>query len=233
MLIAAPVCAGAGGQLERLDLGRIGAVRACAQVGEVALMIQRNQLAFRQILNQLYLIRLILLAEQVERILAGNLLANHRNALLDDFFHLRLDLFQILRREIVFGINIVIEAVVDGRSDCQLDIRIQVLDCLCQNVRSGVTQGPLAHIIIKGQDAHRAVLLQRGFQIDGLSVYLCCQCGACQTGRNLLGNIQTGCTILDLHDGSVFQGNVNHNNPILSLGQKNNSRPQNVVRGES
>ena len=181
-------------------------------------MVQRNQLALRQILNQLYLIRLILLAEQVERILAGNLLANHRNALLDDFFHLRLDLFQILRREIVFGINIVIEAVVDGRSDCQLDIRIQVLDCLCQNVRSGVTQGPLAHIIIKGQDAHRAVLLQRSFQIDGLAVYLCCQCGACQTGRNLLGNIQTGCTILDLHDGSVFQGNVNHNNPILSLG---------------
>ena len=108
MLIAAPVCAGAGGQLERLDLGRIGAVRACAQVGEVALMIQRNQLAFRQILNQLYLIRLVLLAEQVERILAGNLLANHRNALLDDFFHLRLDFFKVCGGELFLKVKIVV-----------------------------------------------------------------------------------------------------------------------------
>ena len=111
-------------------------MRAGAQVGELALLVERDGLSLRQVVDQLNLVRLVL--HQLECLVARQLKALNLELLLADLAHLRLDLLHDLRRECERAVQIVVKAVVDGRTDCQLDLRIQTLDRLRQNVRAAV-----------------------------------------------------------------------------------------------
>ena len=55
----------------------------------------------------------------------------------------------MLLREGERRIKIVVEAVVDGRADGQLDLRIQALDRLRENVRYRVTVGVAVFLVLK------------------------------------------------------------------------------------
>ena len=73
LLVAAPVGAGEPGQLERLDRLRGLQVRPAAEVGEVALGVERD-VALGGV-DELDLVRLVLLEEALARLGAGDLLA--------------------------------------------------------------------------------------------------------------------------------------------------------------
>ena len=64
--VAAPVCAGAGGELYRVALDPAGGVkvRSCAQVGEIALLIEGDDRVLGQVVYELDLIGLVLFLHQ-------------------------------------------------------------------------------------------------------------------------------------------------------------------------
>ena len=68
LLVPAPVGAGEAGQLERLDRLRVLEVRAAAQVGELALRVERD-VALRRV-DELDLVGLALLLEAPARLVA-------------------------------------------------------------------------------------------------------------------------------------------------------------------
>ncbi len=59
---------------------------------------------------------------------------------LDDLLHPLLECHKVLGRERTFGVEVVVEAVLDGRSDAQPSTREEALDRLREDVRGGVPQ---------------------------------------------------------------------------------------------
>ena len=92
VLVAAPVSARYALELHRLDLAGGNDVRPRAKIHEIPLLIQGNQSVFRQIVDQLDLIALPFFLEQLQSVGAADLLAHHRQILLDDALHLLLDI---------------------------------------------------------------------------------------------------------------------------------------------
>ena len=145
------ISAGNVHQLDAVTLYAAGGVqmRACAQVGELALLVEGNGSVLRQIVNQLYLVRLLELFHELDGFRARQLEALKLLLLLADLTHLCLKSIEVLLREGERRIKIVVEAVVDGRADGQLDLRIQAFYCLRENVRYRVTVGVAVFLVFK------------------------------------------------------------------------------------
>ena len=142
-LVAAPVRAGDRGQLEGLDALRRRPVRAKAQVRKGAVPVERDgldALIANEVLDQLDLVGLILARKALERVarrhvgalelLVGGDMAGHR----------LLDLRQVVdrRAEVVGKLEVVVEAVLDGRSDRDLRAGPQLDHRRRQDVRGVV-----------------------------------------------------------------------------------------------
>ena len=165
--VAPPIGSVAGRQLDAaaLDAPRGVHVRAGAQIHELALLIEGDVGVLRQVVDQLHLIGLFLLLHILDSLGAGQLEALQLQLLLADLPHLRLDLRQVLLREGERRVQIVIIAVVDGRSDGQLHLRPQPLHGLGQNVGAGVPVRLAVLLVFKRIDvlfAHDMLLLVIG-----------------------------------------------------------------------
>ena len=151
--VAAPVCAAALRQLDGVALDAAGGVevRAGAEVGEFALTVERDVCIFGQILNQLDLIRLFLLFHKLDGFVARQLKELELQLFLADLAHLGFQFRQHLRREGERRVEVIVEAVVDGRADGQLHLRVQPLDGLRQDVRTGVPVRLAVLFVFKGK----------------------------------------------------------------------------------
>ena len=58
----------------------------------------------------------------------------------DLLFHLRFDLFEIVRRDAVWKIDIVIKTILHGRPGSELRFRPNLQNRRCEYMRRGVTQ---------------------------------------------------------------------------------------------
>src|SRR5690606_5372619 len=89
--VAAPIGAGHPGQLEGLaDMAGGRHVRAAAQVEPVALAVDADDLALRQVADDLGLVGLAALLEEADGLVAVPFLADERLGLGDDLAHARL-----------------------------------------------------------------------------------------------------------------------------------------------
>ena len=112
VLVPPPVCACNAGQLIRLShILSAHQMRSCTQIRKFPLLIKADFLPFRQILNQLHLIRLLLLLHKGNGFLPRQAEPLNGQGLLDDPFHLCLNLFQLLCCNRFCKINIIIKAV--------------------------------------------------------------------------------------------------------------------------
>ncbi len=168
VLVAAPVRGRAAGQRERRDVLGGGDVRAAAQIAPLTLasagieVVVGGELSPADlhdlgvvgralVVDQLELVRLVL---QLGLRRVQGLVHPPREALtaLDDLLHLLLELRQVLRREGLGDVEVVVEAVLDGRTDTQLGLREQLLHRLCQYVRGGMADDAAP---VLGVRAHR------------------------------------------------------------------------------
>src|SRR5207248_4030924 len=122
-LVAAPVGPGEAGQLDRLDRLRVLQVRAPAEVGEVALRVERDW-PLRGV-DELDLVLLALFPEEEARLLCGDLLTVPGTALVELALDLRLDLLERLLADRLRKVEVVIEAVLDRRPDRDLRARVE------------------------------------------------------------------------------------------------------------
>jgi hypothetical protein len=105
--------------------------------------------ALQDVLDELQLVGLIL--EQRAGLLRGDLPADEGVVPGDDLPHPRLDPLQVLRRQGAGQIEIVVEAVLDGRPDPQLALGEHLQDRLGHDVGAGVAD-PIQPCVLIGHD---------------------------------------------------------------------------------
>ena len=150
--VAAPVGAGDARELDGVALDAAGGVqmRAGAEVDEFALTIEGDDGVLRQVVDELDLVRLIALLHELQRFLARELKTLETQLFLADLAHLGLELLEHLGREWLGAVKIVIETVLDGRTDGQFHLGVQALHGLGENVAGGVTVSVFVGLVFKG-----------------------------------------------------------------------------------
>ena len=151
--IAPPVGAVAGSELDGVALDPAGGVQmgAGTEVGELTLSVEADDGVLRQVVDQLHLVRLALFLHELQGFLPGQLKALQLQLLLADLAHLALDLFHDLRGEGKGRVHVIVKAVVDGRADGQLHLRVQALHSLGQDVGAGVPIGTAVFFVLKAE----------------------------------------------------------------------------------
>ena len=186
---------------------------AGAEVGKLTLLIEADDGVFRQVLNQLNLVRLALFLHQCDCLSTGQLKTFERQCFFNDLLHLSFNLGQIVSGDGGLGIYVVVEAVGNRRTDCQLDFRPEAFDRLCHDVGSGMAQGRQAFLVLCGQDVEGAVMVNDGTQVDGFAVHLCDSSDTGKAGADILRNFDSGKSVLVFFYRAVFQGYFNHCEP--------------------
>ena len=183
---------------------------AGAKVHKFALAVEADHSVLRQVLDQLHLVGLALFLHILDRLLPGQLKPLQRQLFLADLAHFLLDFLHDFRSEGEGGIQVIVEAVFNGRANGQLDLREQPLDSLGQHMGGGMAQGPAAHFVLKGQQVQGAVPVDGGHGVLSFAVDLAGQHIAGQALGNLLGHIQRRAALLHFHHGAVFQSDFYH-----------------------
>ena len=141
-------------------------VRPAAQIFPVALTINGDRLVRWEAFYQLGLVLLADILEMFRRFVTVPFLAHEGIVALNDFMHLRLDLFQIVGRERLVAGKIIIEAMFDGRADSDLGAGIQLLHRLRHDV-GGVVADKFERVIgFAGDNFDRAVAIDYARKID-------------------------------------------------------------------
>ncbi len=126
-------------------------MRPGAKVGELPLPVKADDRILGKIPDQLRLIRLALPEHKINRLRPGQLKTLQRQLFLADPLHFLLKLLKDLRRENRLGIQVIIEAVLNGGTNCQLGIGIEALDRLGKNMAGGMPVSLLIFFIFKGE----------------------------------------------------------------------------------
>ena len=146
-------------------------MRAAAEIGEVALRVERD-VALRRV-DQLDLVRLSLGLEPRAGGVASDRLPRPRPALADLAHDLRLDRGEILLADRLRELEVVVEAVLDRGPDRDLHVRVQPAHGLGQEMRRGVAEdGERVGIVVvaRRQDLERRPVAQRQPEVPGLAV---------------------------------------------------------------
>ena len=168
--IATPVSPRHLGELEGLELARRRHVRSAAQVDPVALPVEADLFLAGNSSDDL---RLVELAQALE-VLHG-LIARHdapRDLLVGsrELGHLRFDGGEILRREGPLVGKVVIEPILDDRSDGHLGVGKELLDRLRQEMGRRVANDVEALGIPVGHDRERGIVGNHVGSVDQLAV---------------------------------------------------------------
>ncbi len=155
-------------------------MRAGAEIHKLSLIIERNLRILRQILDQLKFVILATAAHEINRFLPGDVFAHHRLVLRDNPAHFLLDFDEIFVGKPTFDVEIIVEAVVDGRPNGQFCLRVQALYRLSQNVAGRMAQCAQTFRVLRRQNLQRASIRQYGIQIRRLSIYPGRQRSLCQ-----------------------------------------------------
>ena len=207
---AAPVCARNAHELDIFALARGFKVRTCAEIHKIALTIEANHGVFGQVANEFHLIGLILFLHEANSLLAGEFETLKRqvfgNYLCNFLFNLR----KIFGAERNIRVKVVVEAVIDRRSDCKLDFRPKAFHGLCKDVCPGVAIGPFAAVVGKGEQLQCAVVVNGQCRIIKLAVKLCRKrCLAKARAYALCSGICIH-AVFKPADGTVRESDVDH-----------------------
>ena len=213
--VTAPVGAGDGLELERLDALGARGVRAAAEVGERPVGVERDGVQRvggicipEEILDQLDLVVLTLVAEARERLTDRDLLAGEDLIGLDVLAHARLDGLEVslgeadTRREI----EVVVETAGNRGADRDLDPGIELHDRGGEHVGGIVADEPEGVIAAAlGEDldlagrpvGRRGTVPERAGQVADLAVELDGQRGPSETRADRGGDIGAGGVVGD------------------------------------
>ncbi len=186
-------------------------MRARAQIGEIALLVERDILALIGVfLAKLNLVRFALFLEELHCLIGSKRKLLDFDALLDDFLHLSFNLSEGVGCEGSIGVKIVVEAVVDCGTDSEFHIREQTFNSLRENMGSGVVERALPLFIGESEDIERAILLELGSHIADRAVDFRSAGGLCNS--ELSCRVESGNPRLELFDFAVLELYFNHKN---------------------
>ena len=106
-----------------------------------------------------------------------------------EFPHFLLDAFEVFGAEWLAAIEIVVKAVLHGRTDAEFGVRKQFEDCSGQQVRGGVPVDVESVGIFGRQDLHRRVFFEGTREIVQVAIDLSYQRGVGQTRADFLRDV--------------------------------------------
>ena len=180
-------------------------MRSTAKVDKITLLIEGNIFSLGDIRKKFRLVGLFHLGDRLLCFATRANDASDGKICLDDALHFRFDFLKIRLRDGCLEIKIVIESVVDCRSYCQLNRRINVLDCLCQNVSASVTIHALSFVIGKRKHLEIAVFVNDGVHRSELPVNLAYDCRSCESLADLLCHVECAHRTVKWHFATVFK----------------------------
>ena len=134
LLVTAPVGTCDGGQLNGLDYLGVAQVRSAAEVGEMAVGVVGDG-AVGKFADELALVLVTSLLEVLESVGLGHVLTDEVLLFAGQLKHPLLDLGEISVGDLTAAqIHIIVESVLDGRPDTELDTREYVLKSLRHQV---------------------------------------------------------------------------------------------------
>jgi hypothetical protein len=183
-------------------------VRAAAQIDELALAVQRELLVGRDGGDDLRPCNPRPCSrKKVDGLVARHDLALHADVLLGQRLHARLDALEILGGEGALVGEVVIEAVVDDRTDGDLGLGEQVLHGLRQQVRGAVADDLHAVLVAGGDDGELRIGLDAVAGIHQATIHSAGERGLGQARADGLGHLvhrHRTLEILRLPSGSVI-----------------------------
>ena len=117
----------------------------------------------------------------------------------------------------VTRVHVIIESVLDGRPDAELDARIKLLQCLGQQVRARVPESVLTLFIFPFIKDEAGIFVDRAVQIHRFAVHAAGQNLLRQTRADAFCNLQTGNSVAVLTHGAIRKSNLYHNVYIVYL----------------
>ena len=112
-----------------------------AEVDELAILIERNFFVFRNVGESTELVALLAnLLQDVRGFIPRDFLARERLILIRDLLHLRFELCEILRGQLVLEIDVVVETRVGRRADVEFGVGEDAKQGSGQHVRTRVAE---------------------------------------------------------------------------------------------
>ena len=214
--IAAPVGTGDTGQLERFQKARVRHVRAAAHVDIFFVVVEAHGLFVRHILNQTQLVLLTTGLEHLDDLITRGHLFNHVVIGVDQLGHTLFDGGHVFRRKGALKGDVVIEAVIDNRTNNHLGARIQLLDCMTHQVSTGVTNDFDPFLVLGGNDLQGRVLLDQITGVDQTPIDFAGNGCLGKAGTNGLRNVCNGNGIFKNALTAVRKSNYGHVPLLLS-----------------
>ena len=145
-------------------------MRSAAQVRERAVGIERDG-AVLEVRDEFDLVRVVLLGEGLEGLRLGDLAAQELFLVAGELHHFVFDGLQVGLGDGHRGVYVVVEAVLDGRADAELDARVERLEGLGQQVRRGVPEGVPALFVVPFVEFDRSIRFDRARHVHRRAVY--------------------------------------------------------------
>ena len=208
--VAAPVGAGNLHQTVHLEGARGRHMGAAAEVGEVALTVERDRFTLRDGFNEFGLVLFAEIREELHGFVAGHLDAFDLDVALDDLVHALLDGLEVLGGERTAVGEVVVEAVFNGRPDRDLGFRVKLLHGLRHQMGGRVTDDFNTFGVAARDDGDLSVLVDHMGEVDELAVDAAGESSLGQTGTDVGGDIGNGDGGGEFALGAVRKGNCNH-----------------------
>ena len=210
-VVAAPIGAGGAHQLEGgADIAGAAHMRATAEVDPVALAVEGDGFAGRQVADQFGFVGFALVLEEGDGVFARQHAAFKGGVAGDDLAHFGFDGGEIVGGERHFGGEVVIEAVFDRRADGDLGAGEQRLHRFGQHMGAIVADHFQRHRVFAGDEGDGGVGGDFPRQIHQHLVHLHRQSGAGEAGADIGGDGGPGHWPIKTADGTVGQGDRGH-----------------------
>ena len=209
--VAAPIGAGYLHQLEGVaNFTDARHVRAAAQVEPVALLVDLQRLVFRDCVNQLDLEVLALVAEHLLGFLARPFFLGEGFVARDDLAHFLFDDWQVFRHEGFVAREVIIEAVLDHRTDGDLRAGPQILHRFGENVCGVMPDQFQRARVVAVDEFDFGVGVDRIGEVDDLAVERHRDGAFGQRGRDALGDIKAGDVVRIVPTRAIGKGQRDH-----------------------
>src|SRR5271165_2132932 len=191
LLIPQPISAGDIKQLERLDFPGRRNMRPTAEIRELPSAINGNLfIGLGELLDEMALHEVAFLLELRQPLLARQKLPRVRKVPLHQFLHLLLDLFQVLRSERSWPIEVVKESTLGSRTVAQLSFGKKLQHRRSEQVCGGMPVNFQRLWILFHQNAQLGVFLERPGEVDEIAVGFRGQSRICQPRADGLLDIE-------------------------------------------
>ena len=181
-------------------------MRAAAEIEPVALEIDLDRLVAGNGVDQLDLEGLALVAKHLLGLLAVPDVPGERLVARDDLAHLLFDRGEIFRRERLVAEEVVVEAVLDHRTDGHLRAGPQRLHGFGEHVRAVVADQFQRARILAVDELDLGVVLDRVGEVGELAVQRHRHRALGERGRDALGDVETGGVLGEFAAGAVGEG---------------------------